>query len=174
MRPVRERPDPHAIDPRGGLGRRRFFERLSWGGLALLVAACVPGTIRFLRPRRGAAAGRVFDAGPLEEYAGVSVSSRWVRRHRVWVVKEGGRIFAIEARCTHLGCTPCWEPTARLFRCPCHGSRFTSEGVALDGPAREPLARAAVWVEGNRLMIDPGRVVPLERAERMEGYFVRV
>lgn len=169
-----ERRDPHAIELLGGLARRRFFERLAWGGLGLLAAASVPGTIRFLQPRHGAATGRAFDAGSLEEYAGVSVSSRWIKRHRVWVVKGGGRIFAIQARCTHLGCTPCWEPTTRLFRCPCHGSRFTPEGLALDGPAREPLARAAVWVEGNRLMIDPDQVAPLERAERMEGYFVRI
>jgi Rieske Fe-S protein len=50
---------------------------------------------------------------------------------------------AFAARCTHLGC--------RLDRvidetvvCPCHGSRFASDGRATHGPARQSLASLRV------------------------------
>lgn len=38
-------------------------------------------------------------------------------------------------RCPHLGCALKWNPQEHSWDCPCHGSRFTEEGVLLDNPA---------------------------------------
>lgn len=38
-------------------------------------------------------------------------------------------------RCPHLGCALKWNPTERTWDCPCHGSRFTSDGKLIDNPA---------------------------------------
>lgn len=43
-------------------------------------------------------------------------------------------------RCTHLGCELTWNPDEDSWDCPCHGSRFSADGMPLDGPAREKLA----------------------------------
>ena len=38
-------------------------------------------------------------------------------------------------RCPHLGCGLIWNETEHSWDCPCHGSRFDSEGNVLDNPA---------------------------------------
>lgn len=42
-------------------------------------------------------------------------------------------------RCTHLGCSLCWNPEDGSWDCPCHGSRYTEEGKRIDSPAQEDL-----------------------------------
>ncbi len=38
-------------------------------------------------------------------------------------------------RCPHLGCALKWNPAEHSWDCPCHGSRFTEDGILLDNPA---------------------------------------
>ncbi|MBD5162613.1 MAG: FAD-dependent oxidoreductase [Oscillibacter sp.] len=38
-------------------------------------------------------------------------------------------------RCPHLGCALKYNPQEHTWDCPCHGSRFRSDGAVLDGPA---------------------------------------
>ena len=38
-------------------------------------------------------------------------------------------------RCTHMGCSLTWNQYENSWDCPCHGSRFSREGVILDNPA---------------------------------------
>jgi glycine/D-amino acid oxidase-like deaminating enzyme/nitrite reductase/ring-hydroxylating ferredoxin subunit len=53
---------------------------------------------------------------------------------------EDGRLVAVSATCTHLGCTVRWNGAERSWDCPCHGSRFATDGTVLTGPAVAPLA----------------------------------
>jgi cytochrome b6-f complex iron-sulfur subunit len=167
---------PESGSPRQpvSLTRRLFFERLGWFGMALFALVSIPGAIRFFRPPRGAAGAGVFDAGTVAEYAGQKVSTRWIRKHRLWVVRDAGGLYALIARCTHLGCTPRWDAHAGLFQCPCHGSQFSPEGAALKGPARDPLRRAAIWSEEGRLYIDARETRTLDEAEGVPGFYVRL
>lgn len=45
--------------------------------------------------------------------------------------------FSGKRRCTHLGCRTKWNPEEQTWDCPCHGSRFSSDGHLIDGPAAE-------------------------------------
>ena len=38
-------------------------------------------------------------------------------------------------RCPHMGCALQWNPQEHSWDCSCHGSRFSSEGELLEGPA---------------------------------------
>jgi cytochrome b6-f complex iron-sulfur subunit len=163
-------------DPGGRLdaARRRFLVGLGWGGLSLLFATGIPGLIRFFRPQPGAVDARAVTLGPLLDYRSSTVSTRWVRRYGLWLVHRDGRLFALEARCTHLGCTPRWSAEEALFRCPCHGSGFSPDGVPLNGPATLPLMRLAIRVERDQVVVDRATAARMEDAEEDPDFFVRV
>jgi len=55
-----------------------------------------------------------------------------------------GRVEAVSITCTHLGCTLRFNAAETSWDCPCHGSRFATDGAVLDGPAVRPLDRIEV------------------------------
>jgi glycine/D-amino acid oxidase-like deaminating enzyme/nitrite reductase/ring-hydroxylating ferredoxin subunit len=54
---------------------------------------------------------------------------------------DEGKLHALSARCTHLGCIVEWNTAERSWDCPCHGSRFGIDGRVVQGPAVAPLER---------------------------------
>jgi nitrite reductase/ring-hydroxylating ferredoxin subunit len=68
-----------------------------------------------------------------------------------YLINEGGRLHAVSAICTHMGCR--LKPVqGRLgLRCLCHGSQFSADGRVLTGVAPDPLPHIAVRVEGGRV-----------------------
>ncbi len=44
-------------------------------------------------------------------------------------------------RCPHMGCALRWNRMEHTWDCPCHGSRFTSSGSLLEGPAQRGLGK---------------------------------
>jgi Rieske Fe-S protein len=50
-----------------------------------------------------------------------------------------GRLHAVSAVCTHMGCIVGWNETDQTWDCRCHGSRFDLSGEVIHGPAVHPL-----------------------------------
>ncbi len=48
---------------------------------------------------------------------------------------ENGELHVVSARCTHLKATLSWNAAEKSWDCPWHGSRFTCDGVVINGPA---------------------------------------
>ena len=73
----------------------------------------------------------------------------FLNEHRLFVIKAGNNYRCMSAVCTHLGCTLKADALGssasgareRQFRCPCHGSEFNGDGVALRGPVPSDLPR---------------------------------
>lgn len=54
---------------------------------------------------------------------------------------ESGNVTAVSVTCTHLGCTLKFNNAETSWDCPCHGSRFTTDGEVICGPAVRMLER---------------------------------
>lgn len=54
---------------------------------------------------------------------------------------ELGEVQLHSAFCTHMSCVVHWNNAEKTWDCPCHGSRFDTDGSVLEGPALHPLKR---------------------------------
>jgi Rieske Fe-S protein len=75
---------------------------------------------------------------------------------QVALFRDAEGVYAVSTVCTHLGCIV--KPSTEGFECPCHGSRFRSDGSVTKGPAPKPLPWFQVNVKGNDLIVDEGTV----------------
>jgi glycine/D-amino acid oxidase-like deaminating enzyme/nitrite reductase/ring-hydroxylating ferredoxin subunit len=55
-----------------------------------------------------------------------------------------GEIHAVSATCTHQGCTVGFNASEATWDCPCHGSRFATDGTVIQGPAAKNLPPATM------------------------------
>ena len=90
--------------------RREFLNWLSLGWLAFSVASAAGLTAmgRFFFPNVLFEPPSQFKVGFPQDFADGQVDLRFKQKYRVWVIREGGEIYALHAKCTHLGCTPSW------------------------------------------------------------------
>jgi nitrite reductase/ring-hydroxylating ferredoxin subunit len=112
----------------------------------------------------GAGESATVDVGPLSDFATDGPVDKFAKSHKLLVVRDGGRLFAPTALCTHKRAVLMVD--GGQIVCPKHDSPFDNQGVPLaqtaDGeetPAKQPLERFAISVNGQ------GRVI-VDRAKR--------
>ena len=119
--------------------------------------------LRFFFPRTLFEPTTVFVVGYPSDF-GFGVDTRFQQADRIWIVRDAEGIFAIFARCTHLGCTPDWKPSEHKFKCPCHGSGYDGEGINFEGPAPRPMDRAHVeLLPTGQIQVDTSRLYQFTR-----------
>jgi cytochrome b6-f complex iron-sulfur subunit len=126
------------------ISRRSFLTKLIgvvFGATGILFAAPV---VKYLMPKKGAGGDNIFtnaDGKPILEteikegasFIGLS------RKGPTIVIRRTGKLIALSAVCTHLGCLVKWVPNEDIFFCPCHAGKFDANGVNISGPPPEPL-----------------------------------
>jgi Rieske Fe-S protein len=69
-----------------------------------------------------------------------AILSKGLRRLAIYK-DEQNNVHAFSAVCPHMGCMVQWNAEEKSFDCPCHGSRFTKDGIVINGPATVGLER---------------------------------
>src|SRR5918994_1408573 len=86
---------------------------------------------RFVGDRIGRGGEATLDALEPGDGAVVRVDGEAVAAFR----DDDGTVQGVSATCTHLGCLVSFNPAERSWDCPCHGSRFATDGSVIEGPA---------------------------------------
>ena len=172
----RQKRERQKVAMAGLWSRRDFFGRLSWGGFGVVSLIGLLSAVRSAFPRILFTPPTTFKAGFPNDYTVGEVSEKFKREHRVWIIRNEEGIYALFAKCTHLGCTPRWLTAENKFKCPCHGSGFYKSGVNFEGPAPRPLERFRVTLaEDGQLVVDMGVTYLFEKGDWTKpGAFLRV
>ena len=145
----------------GGLTRRGFFSwaAVGWVGFTAAIGGCMAAFNRFLYPNVLFEPPTRFKVGRPEDFPDGVVDERFKESRGIWVINQEGRLYALIAICTHLGCPPNWLTEQNKFKCPCHGSGYYKNGVNFEGPTPRPLERAAISIDpqDGQLVIDKAR-----------------
>lgn len=132
----------------GAVGRRRFLSTW-WDWLKLAAAAilCYP-VLRFVRfnvPKKP----RFIKVEKKLLVGDVHLDPEFA----LFVTAKGAR--AISRTCTHLGCRLNFSEQDKQLICPCHQSKFSTQGKRLAGPAQRdlPVFKVEALGEGKGYMV---------------------
>jgi cytochrome b6-f complex iron-sulfur subunit len=169
----------------GKLDRRRFLGQMWWLAAGVLALQGVGATLLSLWPQTKVGAfGAKFDIGKPEDYPLASLTyfpQGLFYLARVQTSDGVSGLLALYRRCTHLGCVVPWREhevseddlaDKGRFNCPCHGSIFNRYGLVRGGPAPRPLDLFPIVQEGDRVLVDTGKVI--QRANFDDSQVTRV
>lgn len=161
------------------VGRRDFLHRgaraVGWCGLGAMLVGGGAATAGFFFPRVLYEPPTWFVAGKPESFSPGEVNERFVASQRVWIVRTRAGIYAVQARCTHLGCSPSWFTEEQLFKCPCHGSNFNLAGDVVAGPAPQPLFRVSLKLDDEgQIVVDRALAENRPGAREAGGFLLRL
>jgi cytochrome b6-f complex iron-sulfur subunit len=135
--------------------RRDVFGRFGWGIFTAFSGITLLGFLRSAFPRVLFQPPSSFKAGVPADFIIGEVSTKFQKEQRVWIIREEKGMYALWAKCTHLGCTPRWLTAENKFKCPCHGSGFYKTGINFEGPAPRPLERLRITkADDGQIVID--------------------
>ena len=117
--------------------RRDFFNEVAGGALGVAGLGAAVVTLKYLSPNVLFEPPTAFRAGNPDLYPVNSVT--YIQDQQVYIVRTVEGFCAVSAVCTHLGCITQWRPDTNMIACPCHGSKFKSDGSKIEGPAPRPL-----------------------------------
>ncbi len=138
------------------LSRKRFIDwALRLGGLAAAGSVLYP-TVRYLSPIQTAGAN-----GPVEltddELAKIKAQQFVITKvgtRKILILRDSqGAYRAVDAKCTHEGCTVAYLPAQQIISCGCHNGRFDLDGRILGGPPPKPLVQHDVVADASGKVI---------------------
>ncbi len=150
-------PTPRPEQTGDGINRRDFLNEITLGALGIAGLGSVAVTYQFFSPNVLFEPATTFRAGNPDLYP--VGTATFNQEQQVYIVRIPEGFYAVSAVCTHLGCVTQWKPDADQgkgqIQCPCHGSKFRSDGSKVEGPAPRPLPhfRISLTADGE-LVVD--------------------
>jgi cytochrome b6-f complex iron-sulfur subunit len=148
---------------RSETSRRDFLNDAAAGALGIAGLGAMVVTYRFLSPNALFEPSTTFRAGNPDLYPVNSVTFN--QDQQVYIVRTQEGFYAVSAVCTHLGCITQWNPDANMIACPCHGSKFKSDGTKVEGPAPRSLPHFGITLTADgELLVDKMETIKSEQA----------
>lgn len=159
-------PENSSNNPNGGGGgedtllNRRAFVQAGF----TMVGACYASAIgypvyRYLSTpaRRASAVAAVSEVslpGAQKLEAGSAMIFKFGTKPALLIHHKDGSWVAMDAVCTHLGCTVQYEPAADRIFCACHGGVYNAHtGETVSGPPPKPLTKFTVEVSDAQIVV---------------------
>ena len=129
--------------------RRGLFSwaAVAWVAFSAAIGGCMTAFGRFMFPNVLFEPPTSFKVGRPDDFPPGVVDERFKEANGVWIINNDGRLTALIAICTHLGCPPAWLEAQNKFKCPCHGSGYYKSGINFEGPTPRPLERARISID---------------------------
>ena len=132
---------------------RRNFVKIGVGSLAVCGLGASVFGYEFLSPNVLYEPSPIVKAGKADSFAAGTVTL--LADLGIYVVREAQGFYALSAVCTHLGCLTAWKQDLDIIACPCHGSKFSKDGIKVAGPAPNPLPWLQLWInDDGEVMVD--------------------
>ncbi len=128
--------DHDAKDPKDNkVARRDFLGNVAIGTLVGAGAMAFLGVAQLPLPKVLNEPPSIFKIGIPDDFTANTYTL--LAERNVFILRDQEGFRALSAICTHLGCIV--SQTEEGFLCPCHGSKFDSQGRAVSGPAPKAL-----------------------------------
>jgi menaquinol-cytochrome c reductase iron-sulfur subunit len=168
-----ETPDESAKSGGVNLTRRRLISRIGLGATLIAIGGQAYAFFRSLVPNVLYEDPQRFKVGTIDQFG---EGAKFIEDKRVFIFRQKNTFHCISASCTHLGCTVKMQRLSQPkkvtvrgreiddqveFACPCHGSKYYSDGTNYAGPAPRPLAHYKLEVapEDGQLVVDTSQTV---------------
>ncbi|UCD27727.1 MAG: Rieske 2Fe-2S domain-containing protein [Planctomycetota bacterium] len=167
-------PQVNLLSDNGGeiseeISRRSLLSSAGAGWLALGGSAVVGvlATQRFMFPNVLEESNPKVCIGELSKYMEIPIGgvNQDFKKQGILIVRLVDRIAALSTSCTHLGCIINWQESEKVFKCPCHGSGFTHQGINIDGPASRPLERYKILIDEGMVVVDRSRKYQYQKGD---------
>ena len=142
--------------------RKDFLKKVTVGGSLLLASpaifnACSNGTddsIDDANNNNNDNGGGIEIDLSSSTFSALASVGGYAYQGNIIIIRSGeSQYIALSKICTHEGCTVTYNSSTNELPCPCHGSKFSSSGAVLEGPANASLKTYSVSVNGNTLKI---------------------
>ena len=133
--------------------RRRFFRNFAVGGSLLLTAPVLFNSCSDDSSDDNNNTSNTIDLTS-PDYAALKTVGGFAYKGDIIIIRSTDTVYlALSKVCTHQSCDVIYNKDTKDIPCPCHGSKFTTTGAVVTGPATSPLKKYSVTQNGNILTI---------------------
>jgi Rieske Fe-S protein len=143
----------------GKITRRKFLDYILGGSIMVSLAAALGVLLRFVYPPKsegGAEASDRLEVGLVSELPEGKAKPVVFQNKNVMVMHVKAGFFAVDMKCTHLGCMVEWLEDKGVLFCPCHAGYFDYKGNVISGPPPSPLPSFRVEIAGDKIYVTKG------------------